>query len=83
MRALALSFCLFPLQVLIEVQGEQLGCQGHPGPWGWWEWQAELQEEGESLPGGDCTVRRCSSFFFLDQHQPHSHPPTFVGGSRA
>ena len=79
MRALAVPFYPFRLQVLSEVQGGQLDDQGHPGPWGWWDWQAELQEEGESLPGGDCTMRRCSGFFLLDGHRPHPHLPTFVG----
>ena len=83
MRALALPFCLCPRQVLSEVQGGQPDGQGRPGPWGWRGWQAELQEEGESLPGGDCAVRRCGSFFLLDGHRPHrTRPPLWGHSSR-
>lgn len=80
--ALALPFCLCPVQVRSKVQGGQLDGQGRPGPWGWRDRQAELQEEGQSLPGGDCTVRTRGSFSLLDRRRPRPYPPAFVGGSR-
>lgn len=73
---LALPSYLFRLRFSVKFKEGSSG-QGHQGPGGGGT-AAELQEE-ESLPGGDCTMRRCRSFFLLDRAPAPPHLPTFVG----